>query len=42
MSCTLHDVHEPQSASASITTSQLLGDLVAQVGGAGLVNVGLA
>ena len=24
MSCTLHDVHEPQSASASITTSHFV------------------
>ena len=31
MSCTLHDVQLPQSASASITTSHLRGDLVAQV-----------
>ena len=31
MSCTLHDVHEPQSASASITTSHCVRDLVAQV-----------
>ncbi len=31
MSCTLHDVQLPQSASASITTSHCGGDLVAQV-----------
>ena len=43
MSCTLHDVHEPQSASASITTSHFVRDLVAQVDRApASVNVGLA
>ena len=31
MSCTLHDVHEPQSAKASITTSQRRRDLVPQI-----------
>ena len=40
MSCTLHDVHDPQSASASITASQLRRDLWRRSSGAGLVNVG--
>jgi len=42
MSCTLHDVHEPQSASASITTSHWVEISWRTSIGAGLVNVGLA
>ncbi len=40
MSCTLHDTQEPQSASASITASQLLAISWRRSTGAGLVNVG--
>ena len=42
VSCTLHDVHEPQSASASITTSHFVVISWRRSTGAGLVNVGLA
>ena len=42
MSCTLHDVQLPQSASASITASQLVAISWRRSTGAGLVNVGLA
>ena len=42
MSCTLHDVHDPQSARASITTSHVRRrSRGAGRSGAGLVNVGL-
>ena len=41
MSCTLHVVHEPQSASASITASHWLAISWRRSTGAGLVNVGL-
>ena len=41
MSCTLHDVHDPQSASASITTSQCWAISWRRSTGAGFVNVGL-
>ena len=41
MSCTLHDVHDPQSASASMTTSQRVAISCRRSTGAGLVNVGL-
>ena len=42
MSCTLHDVHEPQSASASITTSHVVEISCRRSIGAGFVNVGFA
>ena len=42
MSCTLHDVHEPQSARASITTSQVVVISWRRSIGAGFVNVGFA
>ena len=42
MSCTLHDVQVPQSASASITTSHFVAISWRRSTGAGLVNVGLA
>ena len=42
MSCTLHDVHEPQSARASITTSHFVAISWRRSSGAGFVNVGLA
>ena len=42
MSCTLHDVQLPQSASASITTSHCMAISWRRSIGAGLVNVGLA
>ena len=41
MSCTLHDVHDPQSASASMTASQRSAISCRRSIGAGLVNVGL-
>ncbi len=42
MSCTLHDVHDPQSARASITTSHFVAISWRRSIGAGFVNVGLA
>ena len=41
MSCTLHDTQEPQSASASMTASQVVAISWRRSTGAGLVNVGL-
>ena len=41
MSCTLHDVQLPQSASASMTTSQVVAISWRRSMGAGFVNVGL-
>ena len=41
MSCTLHDVQLPQSASASITRSHWVAISWRRSTGAGLVNVGL-
>ena len=41
MSCTLHDVHDPQSASASITAPHFSAMSCRRSSGAGLVNVGL-
>ena len=41
MSCTLHVVQEPQSASASITASQLIEISWRRSAGAGFANVGL-
>ena len=40
MSCTLHDVQLPQSASASMTSVQLVAISWRRSTGAGLVNVG--
>ena len=42
MSCTLHDVHDPQSASASITRSHFVEISWRRSTGAGFVNVGFA
>ncbi len=41
MSCTLHDVQLPQSASASITIVHFVAISWRRSTGAGLVNVGL-